>query len=42
MFWVDGSSGAQWYPSFLASDQAHRRDIEQVSVTLANLSGAAK
>jgi hypothetical protein len=42
MFWVDGPSGAQWYPDFFANAQAHRRDIERVSVALADLPGAAK
>ncbi|MGJ7916196.1 MarR family transcriptional regulator [Massilia sp. LXY-6] len=42
MFWVDGPSGAQWYPDFFATGQAHRRDIERVSVVLADLPGAAK
>lgn len=42
MFWVDGPSGTQWYPDFFATGQAHRRDIERVSVALADLPGAAK
>lgn len=42
MFWVDGPSGAQWYPDFFATGQGLRRDIERVSVALADMPGAAK
>ena len=42
MFWVEGPSGAQWYPDFFATGQGLRRDIERVSVALADLPGAAK
>jgi hypothetical protein len=42
MFWLDGASGAQWYPGFFADDAISRRDLERVSVALGELPGAVK
>lgn len=42
MFWIDGPAGVQWYPSFFAIQQIHRRDIGRVSVALGDLPGPAK
>lgn len=42
MFWIDGASGAQWYPSFFADEAIGRRDLERVSQALGALPGAIK
>ena len=42
MFWLDGACGSQWYPSFFADAATSRRNVEQVSVALADLPGAMK
>lgn len=42
MFWIDGPAGVQWYPSFFATEQIHRRDIGRVSAALGDLPGPAK
>lgn len=42
MFWLGGTNGAQWYPSFFADGSLNRRDLEQVSVALGELPGATK
>lgn len=42
MFWVEGSSGTRWYPSFFADGMTSRRDLERVSQALADMPGAVK
>lgn len=42
MFWLGGTNGAQWYPSFFTDGSLSRRDLEQVSVALGELPGATK
>lgn len=42
MFWLDGHSGAQWYPGFFADASTSRRDLEAISLALADLPGAMK
>lgn len=42
MFYLDGASSAQWYPSFFVRDKELRREIETVSVALGELSGPMK
>ena len=41
-FWIDGIGGAQWYPGFFADASLGRREVERVSVALADLPGAMK
>lgn len=42
MFWLDGASGAQWYPRFFADETISRRELERVSQALGELAGAIK
>lgn len=42
MFYLDGPSNSQWYPSFFVRDKEGRRQIESISVALGDLSGPMK